>query len=181
MNKIEIEPRPPYTYTIKTPTNYIIFINPTSENTNKDDIDPGSSAIIITTQEAIKVANEKKDTPVITTHKHTHEIENKDRVIELEEGEEHWIDNDTQIILLPNDNVYLRVATIEITYLLQPPKPSTKPIYTDIILLTPNTKKQHIVEANIHPQIILNPNNEPIEAIRHLATLHIKTKQKANE
>lgn len=172
MNQIEIEPKPPNTYKIKTSTGKSIIINPTPYNT-KNKLDPHTTIIIATTNQATQTANQNPKVPVITIHEHANKIKNPDRVIELEENEEHWIDNDTKIVILPKENIYIKTATIEITYLNHPLEPSITPTYTDIILLTPRTTKQHLIQANIHPQHILTPNHKPIKATRHLTQIHI--------
>jgi len=172
MNQIEIEPKPPNAYKIKTSTGKVIIINPTHQNTEKN-LNPQTTTIIVTTKQAIQTANQNLQVPVITTHEHARNIKNPNRIIELEENEEHWIDNDTQITILQKENIYLKIATIEITYLNHPPEPSTIPTYTDIILLTSNTTKQHVTQANIHPQYILTPNHKPVKVTRHLAQIHI--------
>ena len=181
MNRIEITPIPPITYIIKTAMGKKLVLNPTPNNPHEMEEDIEETIFIVTLQEAIEVANRKQQIPVITIREFSEKLVNSARIIELEENEVHWIDNETEIIILPKRNIYILTSTIEITYLNEPPQPNPTPIYTDIILLTQNTKKQHIIKANIHPQYILTPTQKTITVTRHLATLHITQKKQIKD
>ena len=177
MDEIEIEKLGEKGYAIKIKNEgKNILINPPKQQEIKREYqeDAEITTIVQTDPKTIENAKTWENTPILTKKQIKLKKEEDPRIININEEEVYWLDDNKAVAILPNKNAFLKIGPIKILYIFKEPPEQEDDTYIDIALLTEQQQEEKLSKNKIHPQITITPEIEKIKIMRHLTQIHIK-------